>query len=404
MTTPFPFVSGAVLTAQQLNDIQNLPISDKTASYVLVVGDVTKRTIMNSASATTITVDDAIFTVGDVIQVANKGAGVCTITAGSGVTINTSGSLALAQYGGGYLLCLSASTFTFFNLSGGAAIPTSVEYLVIAGGGGGGGFGGGGGGGYRNSVSGEDSGGGAAAETPFAPTKGVTYTITVGAGGAGGSIDTSQGSDGVASSIAGTGLTTISSTGGGGGGAVSDANKNGRTGGSGGGGGINSTTPFAPGSGGAGTTNEGFAGGAAAPTGGQAAGGGGGSDAVGSAGVTTTGGNGGAGNSSSISGTSVGRGGGGGGAGSSVRGTGTQGGGNGQQFSPALAKSEGTVNTGGGGGGGYGAAGAAGGKGVVIIRTLDTVAIALTTGATLTNPTGYFVYTFNDSGTIKWGN
>jgi hypothetical protein len=48
MTTPFPFVSGAVLTAAQLNDIQNLPISDKTASYTLVVGDVTKRTIMNA--------------------------------------------------------------------------------------------------------------------------------------------------------------------------------------------------------------------------------------------------------------------------------------------------------------------------------------------------------------------
>jgi hypothetical protein len=62
MTTPFPFVSGQVLTAEQLNDIQNLPISDKTASYTLLVGDVTKRTIMNSASATTITVDDSIFT------------------------------------------------------------------------------------------------------------------------------------------------------------------------------------------------------------------------------------------------------------------------------------------------------------------------------------------------------
>jgi hypothetical protein len=105
MTTPFPFVSGQVLTAAQLNDIQNLPISDKTASYTLVVGDVTKRTIMNSASATTITVDDSIFTVGDVIQVANKGAGTCTITAGARnyqhigvVTINT--------------------TFTFFNLGG----------------------------------------------------------------------------------------------------------------------------------------------------------------------------------------------------------------------------------------------------------------------------------------------
>jgi hypothetical protein len=121
MTTPFPFVSGQVLTAAELNDIQNLPISDKTASYTLLVGDVTKRTIMNSASATTITVDDAIFTVGDVIQVANKGAGTCTITAGAGVTINTSGSLALAQYGGGYLLALSASTFTFFNLGGGGS-------------------------------------------------------------------------------------------------------------------------------------------------------------------------------------------------------------------------------------------------------------------------------------------
>jgi hypothetical protein len=34
MTTPFPFVSGQVLTAAQLNDIQNLPISDKTADYM----------------------------------------------------------------------------------------------------------------------------------------------------------------------------------------------------------------------------------------------------------------------------------------------------------------------------------------------------------------------------------
>jgi hypothetical protein len=118
MTTPYPFVAGAVLTAQQLNDIQNLPISDKTASYTLAVADAYKRTMMNSASATTITVNNSIFTVGDVIQVANKGAGTCTVTAGAGVTINTSGSLALAQYGGGYLLCLSASTFTFFNLGG----------------------------------------------------------------------------------------------------------------------------------------------------------------------------------------------------------------------------------------------------------------------------------------------
>jgi len=126
MTTPFPFVAGQVLTAAQLNDIQNLPISDKTASYTLIAGDETKRTMMNNASATTITVNNSIFTVGDVIQVANKGAGICTITAGAGVTINTSGSLALAQYGGGYLLALSASTFTFFNLGGGSAYGTAT--------------------------------------------------------------------------------------------------------------------------------------------------------------------------------------------------------------------------------------------------------------------------------------
>jgi hypothetical protein len=152
MTTPFPFVAGQVLTAAQLNDIQNLPISDKTASYTLLVGDVTKRTIMNSASATTITVDDAIFTVGDVIQVANKGAGTCTITAGAGVTINTSGSLVLAQYGGGYLLALSASTFTFFNLGGEAATSVDIDYLVV---------GGGAGGGFATSGNGGSGGGGA---------------------------------------------------------------------------------------------------------------------------------------------------------------------------------------------------------------------------------------------------
>ncbi len=136
MTTPYPFVAGQVLTAAQLNDIQNLPISDKVASYVLDANDVYKRTMMNAAGATTITVNNSIFTVGDVIQVANKGAGTCTITAGAGVTINTSGSLALAQYGGGYLLCLSASTFTFFNLGGvgyGSATGGSSSSITVGG-------------------------------------------------------------------------------------------------------------------------------------------------------------------------------------------------------------------------------------------------------------------------------
>jgi hypothetical protein len=52
MTTPFPFVAGAVLQASQLNAITTLPINDQTASYTLVVGDVGKRVVMMSRQRT----------------------------------------------------------------------------------------------------------------------------------------------------------------------------------------------------------------------------------------------------------------------------------------------------------------------------------------------------------------
>jgi hypothetical protein len=295
MTTPFPFVSGQVLTAAQLNDIQNLPISDKTASYTLLVTDVFKRTIMNSASATTITVDDSIFTVGDVIQVANKGAGVCTITAGAGVTINTSGSLDLAQYGGGYLLALSASTFTFFNLGGAAKLD--VDFLVLAGGGSGGQYNGTSG--YQRGISGSDS--------YFANIR------SVGGGGGGG----------FSPSLVKTGF-----AGGCGGGSVGNAGA----------------------AGGSGTANQGYAGGAGSSSD-YAGGGGGGTGAVGVAGSGSTGGAGGAGVASSITGSSVTRGGGGGGtqANATAGAGGTGGGGAGNTNGSGTS---GGTNLGGGGGAG----------------------------------------------------
>jgi hypothetical protein len=239
MTTPFPFVAGQVLTAAQLNDIQNLPISDKTASYTLVATDVFKRTIMNNAGATTITVDDSIFTVGDVIQVANKGAGTCTITAGAGVTINTSGSLALAQYGGGYLVAISASQFVFFNLGSGAtygvatggtsSTPTigGIDYtvltftsddnlvvsksglfdvLLVAGGGAAGG------GTPTDRCSSGGGGGGVVGLTTLTTIylEAATYAVDVGAGGA--ATAEQSGQTGFSSSI---GSTIISAAGGG---------------------------------------------------------------------------------------------------------------------------------------------------------------------------------------------
>ncbi len=114
MATPYPYVSGAVLTAAQLNDGQNLPINDVTANYVLVNNDRYKRVIMNNAGSTTITANNNVFVAGDVVQISNKGAGSTVITAGAGVTINTAGSLTLAQWQGGTLYFTSASAAIFF--------------------------------------------------------------------------------------------------------------------------------------------------------------------------------------------------------------------------------------------------------------------------------------------------
>jgi len=112
MATPFPFQSAAVLTSAQMNAITTLPTSTKTASHTLTIADVGTRVIMNSASATTITVNTSIFGASDVVEILNIGAGVCTVTAGT-CTVGTSGSLALAQNAGGTLTFISTSASVF---------------------------------------------------------------------------------------------------------------------------------------------------------------------------------------------------------------------------------------------------------------------------------------------------
>jgi hypothetical protein len=97
----------------------------------------------------------------------------------------------------------------------------AIDFLVI-GGGGGGGFsygGGGGAGGYRTSF-GTVSGGNSAAEAPIGVTT-QAYTITVGDGGDGATAHRNPPlGNGDDSSIAGAGMTTITSIGGGGGGNI----------------------------------------------------------------------------------------------------------------------------------------------------------------------------------------
>ena len=250
-----------------------------------------------------------------------------------------------------------------------------VSYVVVAGGGGGGTNkgSGGGAGGFRELKS---------PSTPYTaspldgyPTSGnrVTVTatafpITIGAGGAGTTPSTSQGSN--ACNGSSSTFSTITAAGGGGGnkspgaGHGSSANAGGSGAGQSGGnsasGAAGNTPPATPPQG-----NPGGAGRNPA----TAAGGGGGAACAGSGSPgTNVGGAGGAGATSCITASPVQRAGGGGGAGHTTHGAaGAGGGGSGcNVFSPGR---NGTANTGGGGGGvNQDTCGGTGGSGIVIIR------------------------------------
>ena len=251
---------------------------------------------------------------------------------------------------------LSSGTFT-------PQVGLSCDLLVVAGGGGGGKFigGGGGAGGFRTS-------------TGFSVASATNYSVTVGAGGAGGTPYFGiSGSNSI--------FSTITSTGGGGGGSYDNvsggtAYTTGLTGGSGGGG-APTNTDNQQGPGGDGNTpstspSQGNSGGYGVKITNYGGGGGGGAGSSGSVSTGTNGGAGGSGSASSITGTSVTYAGGGGGGINTTNtpGAGGSGGGGSGATSTTLVGGNGTVNLGGGGGGGgYSAAnGGAGGSGIVIIR------------------------------------
>lgn len=271
-----------------------------------------------------------------------------------------------------------------------AGSPISVEYLVIAGGGGGGGGsgfgssgGGGGAGGYRSSISGENSGGGCSAESALSLLTLTCYTVTVGAGGSGGSCNfaSTNGSNSV--------FSTVTSTGGGRG--LTPSYNNPSTGGSGGGGRCTR---------GSGTVSQGFCGGLNTANCANTAGGGGGAstqgcdpneDGFGCPGYRVT--CGGTGVQSSVTGTATYRAGGGGGGSYigwvAVTEGGLGGGGRGAEYN-CCQPTAGTVNTGGGGGGGMkrnnqNRPGCGGGSGIVILRYSSSCTI--TVGGGLTSST-----------------
>jgi hypothetical protein len=242
---------------------------------------------------------------------------------------------------------------------------TSVEVLVVAGGGGGGAV--------RSSTSfaaGAGGGSGGLLYNPsFSVTPGVSYTVTVGAGGAGSATGVDRGTAGGNSVFA-----TLTAIGGGGGASWGSPGITGGNGGSGGGG-SGSGNP----AGGTGTAGQGYNGGTgtgSVPN--YGGGGGGGAGGPGGNGTAYSGGGGGPGLAISITGTPVWYGGGGGGgsytsSNGAVGNGGIGGGGSAGQTYPSNGSSA-TANTGGGGGGATSNGtnvtntGGAGGSGIVVLR------------------------------------
>ena len=256
----------------------------------------------------------------------------------------------------------------------------SIDFLVVAGGGGPS-FGGGGGGGMRTSTQTCDVS--------------KVITATVGDGGA----YKTKGTD---SSIAGSGLTTITSTGGGYGGGVAGNTGVGGPGGSGGGGGHGNGGTDAGGAGNTPSTSpvQGYAGGTGRVAPNFGGGGGGGASAIGATAVgtgTSSGGTGGAGAANSITGGSVTYAGGGGGAYGGAGGAG--GGGNASTTTSGSGDQNGTANTGGGGGGANGAT-MSGGKGIVIISVPTARYSGTSSGApTITTSGANTILSFTGTGT-----
>jgi hypothetical protein len=133
------FTAGQILTANQLLALQanqyNQTVNQQTANYVPVASDLGKRIEMFTASNTTITFNTGLFNSGDQIWVQNIGSGTCTLTSGT-CNISATVSLAIPQYGGGFVYFVNASTAVYFPsaISPGASVtsytPTFTNITV----------------------------------------------------------------------------------------------------------------------------------------------------------------------------------------------------------------------------------------------------------------------------------
>ena len=85
-------------------------------TYTLVAGNLNQLVTLNNASPITLTVPPSVFSAGDVINIAQIGAGQVTLAQGAGVTINSTGATATAPklratYSAASIVCTASNTF-----------------------------------------------------------------------------------------------------------------------------------------------------------------------------------------------------------------------------------------------------------------------------------------------------
>lgn len=128
---PYPWSAGNVLTATDLNsafaaktDLAMVQNAQTGSSYSYALADASKLLTMSNAASNTVTVTKqatVTWVTGTQLRVLNLGAGVTTLVADTGVTINN--NKALAQYQGGTLIRTASDVWTF--------VPNSASGKVL---------------------------------------------------------------------------------------------------------------------------------------------------------------------------------------------------------------------------------------------------------------------------------
>jgi len=110
--------SGTVTIGFDVTAANTLGLNAQTGTtYTLVIGDASNDLVqLNNASAITVTVPPSVFSIGQQINLYQRGAGQVTFSQGAGVTIRSNGATSTApklrvQYSAATVICIGVDEF-----------------------------------------------------------------------------------------------------------------------------------------------------------------------------------------------------------------------------------------------------------------------------------------------------